>query len=395
MSRSDDRNLSAASLVVHAGRPPVTPGGPLNPPVVLSSTFHQGGNVVYGRDANPTWEALEEAVGVLEGGATVAFASGMGAVAAVLETLPTPGRVVVAGDAYNGTRRFLRDAASRGRLRFRTVDVADTTGVLQVCTELAGGPTRPSGRSGEFGSGGVLWLESPTNPLLAIADLPALCDGAHELGMDVVVDNTFATPLLQTPLALGADAVVHSATKLLAGHSDVLAGLVCSARPEVVDRMLTRRSLHGAALGPWEAWLTLRGMRTLAIRLERSQANAAVLAERLVGHGAVGRVRYPGLVADPGHDLATRQMRGYGTMVSFEVAGGGATAPVAEAVVDATRLITAGTSLGGVESLIERRGRWEGEGGVPSGLIRLSVGIEDIEDLWRDLDSALAAVAHP
>ncbi|MDQ6839924.1 MAG: aminotransferase class I/II-fold pyridoxal phosphate-dependent enzyme [Actinomycetota bacterium] len=389
MSSWSGHDLRPDSLVVHLGRPPAVPGGSLNPPVVLSSTFHQGGAMVYGRDANPTWEALEAAVGALEGGAAVAFASGMGAIAALFETLPTPGRVVVAGDAYNGTRRFLVDAADRGRLRFRTVNVADTAGVLQVCTEVAGGPARSSGRSGEFGTGGLLWLESPTNPLLAVADLTALCAGAHELGMDVVVDNTFATPLLQTPLAFGADAVVHSATKLLAGHSDVLAGLVCSPRPDVVKRMQVRRSLHGAALGPWEAWLTLRGIRTLSVRLERAQANASVLAERLAGHGAVQQVRYPGLVTDPGHGLATRQMRGYGAMVSFDVQGG---ADAAEAVVGATQLITAGTSLGGVESLIERRGRWVGEGGLPSGLLRLSVGIEDIEDLWADLDAALAVV---
>jgi cystathionine gamma-synthase len=255
---------------------------------------------------------------------------------------------------------------------------------------VAGGPARPSGSSGEFGTGGLLWLESPTNPLLAVADLPALCDGAHALGMDVVVDNTFATPLLQRPLDLGADAVVHSATKLLAGHSDVLAGLVCSGRPEVVALMRTRRSLHGAALGPWEAWLTLRGIRTLSIRLERSQANAAVLADRLVRHPAVEQVRYPGLATDPGHRLATEQMRGYGSMISFDVRGG---AGPAEGVVTTTRLITAGTSLGGVESLMERRGRLQGEEALPAGLLRLSVGIENVEDLWADLDAALAVVS--
>ncbi|MGI8751806.1 MAG: trans-sulfuration enzyme family protein [Acidimicrobiales bacterium] len=392
MNPSLERDLRPDSMVVHAGRPPVAPGGSVNPPVVLSSTFHQGGDHVYGREDNPTWEALEEAVAGLEGGATVAFASGMGAIAALFETLPTPGRVVIAGDAYNGTRRFLIDAADRGRLRFRTVDVANTSQVLQVCTEIAGGPTRPSGSSGQFGAGGLLWLETPTNPLLAIADLTALCEGAHDLDMDVVVDNTFATPLLQRPLDLGADAVVHSATKLLAGHSDVLAGLVCARRQDVAELMRVRRSLHGAALGPWEAWLTLRGIRTLSVRLERSQANASTLAERLVGHPAVEKVRYPGLVTDPGHQLATRQMRDYGTMVSFEVRGG---AGPAEAVVDATRLITAGTSLGGVESLIERRGRLQGEEALPPGLLRLSVGIEDVEDLWSDLDAALTVVPPP
>jgi cystathionine gamma-synthase len=355
--------------------------------VVLSSTFHQGGDLVYGRDGNPTWDALEQAVGGLEGGEALAFASGLGAASAVLETVPTPGRVVVAGDAYNGTRRWLIDAARRGRLRFRTVDVADTAAVLGACREVVSGPGRPSGEAGVFGAGGLLWLESPTNPLLAVADLPALCAGAHQLGMDVVVDNTFATPLLQRPLGLGADVVVHSATKLLAGHSDVLAGLTCTARPEVAELLRTRRSLHGATLGPWDAWLALRGLRTLGVRLDRAQRSAQTLAERLAGHPDVTAVRYPGLAGDPGHERAAVQMRGFGAMVAFEVAGG---APGAEAVALGCRLITAGTSLGGVESLIERRGRWEGEGGLPPALLRLSVGIEDVEDLWSDLDTALA-----
>lgn len=385
---SDEPKLKPASMVVHLGRPPVVGGGSLNPSVVLSSTFHQGGDAIYGRDSNPVWESLEETVGALEGGGALAFASGMGAISALLEMLPTPGRVVVAGDAYNGTRRWLIDAAGRGRLRFRTVNVADTSHVLQVCAETVGGPSRPSGRRGQFGAGGLLWLESPTNPLLAIADLPTLCAGAHDLGIDVVVDNTFATPLGQKPLSMGADAVVHSATKFLAGHSDVLAGLVCAIRPDVLAALQTRRSLHGAALGPWEAWLTLRGIRTLAIRLERAQANAGVLAQRLVGHRAVEVVHYPGLLSDPGHVLAAKQMTGFGAIVSFEVSGG---ASSAEAVAEGTRLITAGTSLGGVESLIERRGRWEGEGALPDGLLRLSVGIEDVEDLWRDLDGALGS----
>jgi cystathionine gamma-synthase len=268
------------------------------------------------------------------------------------------------------------------------VDVADTDAVLATCREVVGGPGRPSGWEGGFGAGGLLWLESPTNPLLAVADLPALAAAAHDLGMDVVVDNTFATPLLQRPLDLGADVVVHSATKLLAGHSDVLAGLACSRRPEVVEQLRTRRSLHGAALGPWEAWLTLRGLRTLAVRLERSQRSTAVLAERLSAHPAVASVRYPGLPDDPGHTRAMTQMRGFGAMVSFEVRGG---ASAAEAVALGCRLVSAGTSLGGVESLIERRGRWVGEDELPPGLLRLSVGIEDVEDLWVDLEAALAA----
>jgi cystathionine gamma-synthase len=251
---------------------------------------------------------------------------------------------------------------------------------------MAGGPGRPSGQSGSFGSGGLLWLESPTNPLLDVIDLPALIEGAHLLGLDVVVDNTFCTPLLQRPLDMGADAVVHSATKLLSGHSDVVLGAVASNRPDVVTALAKRRSLHGAIAGPLEAWILLRGIRTLDVRLERSQANAAELARRLAGHPSVERVRFPGLVEHPGHELAGRLMKGFGTMVSFEVKGG---AGAAEEVALGVRLMTAGTSLGGVETLIERRGRWEAEEHLPPGLLRLSVGIEAIEDLWADLDQAL------
>ena len=377
---------SVATDVVHLGRPRPEPGAPVNPPVVMSSTFHQGGEPVYGRDGNPTWSALEEVLGALEGGRAHVFASGLAAISAVLESLPIPGRVVVPGDAYNGTRRFLADVASRGRLRFRTVDVADTAATLRACAEMYETPGRPSGQEGTFGAGGVLWVESPTNPLLAVADIPALCEGAHALGMDVVVDNTFASPLLQKPLGMGADVVVHSATKILAGHSDVVMGAVVTARDDVAAAVARRRSLHGAVPGPWEAWLVLRGLRTLALRVERSGSNAAELARRLVGHPAVEAVRYPGLPDHPGHDLASGQMAGFGAMVAFDAKGG---AGAADAAVSRLRLMTVATSLGGVETLIERRGRWEGEGGLPPGLLRMSVGIEDVEDLWSDLEQAL------
>jgi cystathionine gamma-synthase len=363
--------------------------------VVLTSTYHEGGATAYARDGNPTWDALESAVGGLEGGKAVAFASGLAAIAAVLEALPVPGRVVVAGDAYNGTRRLLADVAGRGRLRFATVDTSDTRATLALCAEIADSPGRPIGagrsRSVEgsergFGDLGLLWVESPTNPLLAVADIAALCEGAHHLGLDVAVDNTFATPLRQRPLDLGADVVVHSATKLLSGHSDLVLGMAVARRPEVLDGLVRRRSLHGAVPGPWEAWLALRGLRTLDVRLERAERNAGILAARLAEHPAVTAVHYPGLGSDPGHELASTQMLGFGTIVSFEVAGG---ADAAERIAGCVTLATAATSLGGVETLIERRGRWEGEGGLPGGLLRLSVGIEGVEDLWADLDQAL------
>ncbi|MBO0728867.1 MAG: aminotransferase class I/II-fold pyridoxal phosphate-dependent enzyme [Acidimicrobiaceae bacterium] len=357
---------------MHLGRGPGGPGDPVNPSVVMSSTFHQGGANPYGRDGNPTWEALEEVIGGLEGGEALVFASGMAAIAAELETLPVGAPVVVAGDAYSGTRRFLTDVAGRGRLRFQTVDVADTSATLAACS----------------GPHGLLWLESPTNPLLAVADLPALIAGARERGWNVAVDNTFSTPLLQRPLDFGADVVVHSATKWLSGHSDVVLGAAVTRSEEVVAALRNRRSLHGAVAGPWEAWLTLRGVRTLAVRLDRAQANAAELARRLDAHASVTRVRYPGLENDPGHERAAAQMRGFGAMLAFEVRGG---APEAERVATATRLATAATSLGGVETLIERRGRWQGEEALPPNLLRVSVGIEDVEDLWADLDAAIRA----
>jgi cystathionine gamma-synthase len=337
---------------------------------MLSSTFRAGGPAIYGRDDNETREAFEAVLGGLEGGTAVAFGSGMAAISAVIEMLPIGGPVVV-GEAYNGTRRLLADSQSRGRLTCHAADVADTEATLSVCASAGGG---------------LLWLESPTNPLLAVADLPALIAGAHDLGMSVAVDNTFATPLLQQPLNLGADVVVHSVTKMLGGHSDLLMGAAVARSPALVAALINRRSLHGAIPGPLSAFLALRGMRTLSVRLERAQSNAGSIASRLVSRAGVSVVRYPGLVDDPGHDLALRQMRGFGAMVSFDLEAG---AEVAEAVCSAVRVITPGTSLGGVETLIERRGRYVGESHLPPGLLRLSVGIEAIEDLWADLDQAI------
>lgn len=381
-----DPRRSAETLAVCLGRPPAEPGSPLNPALVLSSTFHQGGPHAYSRDGNPTWEGFEALVGGLEGGNCLTFASGMAAISAIVETLPVPGRVVVAADAYNGTRRLLADLSQRGRLRFRTVDVASTDEVLAVCSEMAETPGRPSGAEGTFGAGGLLWVESPTNPLLAIADIEALCAGAHELGMDVVVDNTFASPLGQQPLGMGADVVVHSATKILSGHSDVLIGAVVTRRDEVLSQLATRRSLHGAIPGALESWLALRGARTLHLRQARSASSAGLLARRLAEHPGVAKVHYPGLEGHPGHALASRQMNDFGIMVSFEMAGG---AEAADKVCRALELVCVATSLGGVETLIERRARWAGEEAIPGGLLRLSVGIEDPGDLWADLSAAL------
>lgn len=387
-----DSRTSPATRAVHLGRPPAEPGLPLNPALVLSSTFHQGGPAAYSRDGNPTWEGFEELVGGLEGGRCLSFASGMAAIASVVETLPVPGRIVVAADAYNGTRRLLADLSQRGRLRFRTVDVASADEVLAVCSEMAETPGRPSGAEGAFGAGGLLWLETPTNPLLAVADIRELSAGAHSLGMDVVVDNTFASPLGQQPLEMGADVVVHSATKILSGHSDALIGAVVTRRDEVLSQLASRRSLHGATPGALESWLALRGARTLQLRQSRSAMSAGVLARRLAGHPRVDKVYYPGLETHPGHTLARRQMSDFGIMVSFEVAGG---AQGADEVCAALKLICVATSLGGVETLIERRARWAGEEAIPPGLLRMSVGIEDPVDLWADLSQALGDVGEP
>ncbi len=361
------RPLAPATVAVTAGRPATVPDGPLNPGVVFASTYHAGGPVAYGRDGNPTWDAFEAALGALEGGETLAFASGLAAVAAVLETLPVGAVVVVPRDGYTGTRALLEESPA-GRWTIRGVDITDTDAALDACEGAA-----------------LLWIESPTNPKMDVADIPALAVGAHERGVAVAVDNTYATPLVQRPLRLGADFVVHSVTKLLAGHSDVVMGAV-TARDAFIPALRLQRSLHGAIPGPMETYLALRGLRTLPVRLDRAQANASELARRLAEHPAVERVRYPGLSDDPGFERAKAQMTGTGSMLAFDVYGG---ADAAEAVARSTRLIVHATSLGGIETTIERRRRWAREELTPPQLLRLSVGCEDVEDLWDDLAHAL------
>ena len=289
----------------------------------------------------------------------------MAAIAAVMELLPVPGRVVVAGDAYNGTRRFLADVAGRGRLRFRTVDVADTAATLAACAEMVDAPARPVGRPRQFGERRPAVAGVADQPAAGRGGPRALIEGAHQLGMDVAVDNTFATPLLQRPLELGADVVVHSATKLLAGHSDVVLGAAVTRRPDVLDEPgHPAVACTGPSPGPGKPGWPSRGVRTLAVRLDRAQANAGELARRLAGApaGRAGSATRAGR-SSRATTWPARQMRGFGTMVAFEVAAGRA---AAEAVVAAVRLATAGTSLGGVETLIERRGRWAGEDGPPA-----------------------------
>ena len=349
-----DRPLALSTRAVTSGRPAREPDSPFNVPVTFASTYVAGGEVEYGRYGNPTWSALEEAVGDLEGGWALAFSSGLAAASAVLSLLPEGGTALAPDNAYSGTLSLLRERAGAGRAELRVVDVSDTSAAVAACP-----------------GSDLVWVESPTNPRLDVADLPALAAAAHDAGALFVVDNTFASPVLQRPLELGADLVVHSATKLIAGHSDVLLGLVCGRDEELRLRLDGRRRLHGAVPGPMEAWLALRGLRTLALRVERAQGSAIQLAARLDGHPAVQRVRYPGS----------------GSMLAVEVVGGAAGADRLGAAV---RLWIHATSLGGVESSLERRRRWESESAaVSESLVRLSVGIEDVEDLWADLALAL------
>jgi cystathionine gamma-synthase len=374
VAADDLTGLHRSTVAVVAGRGGRAPGAPLNVPVTLSSTFHADGDLTYAREGNPTWTALEETLGALEGGRALVFASGMGAASAVFDEVPVGAAVVAPADAYTGTRGLLRDTHERGRLEVRLVDVADTGAVTAAAAGAA-----------------LVWVESPTNPLLAIADIPAIAAVTKAAGALLAVDNTFATPLLQQPLALGADIVMHSGTKFIAGHSDVLLGAVVSADADYMERLHQRRTLLGAIPGPMEAFLALRGLRSLPVRLEQSQRTAGVLAQRLLQHPSVGRVRYPGLVSDPGHERAARQMQGFGAIVSFEVADGA----TAERVCAATGLIVHATSLGGIETTMERRRRHPDEDLTPDGLIRLSVGCEHVDDLWTDLAAALDGATTP
>jgi cystathionine gamma-synthase len=351
--------LSPATVAVTGGRPPHDPDAPLNVPISMASTYVAGGDLEYGRYGNPTWTAFEDVLGSLEGGRCLAFSSGMAAVTTVLDLVGHGATVVAPQHAYQGSIMSLADLEARGRLRAVLVDIEDTAAVVAACQDAA-----------------LVWIETPTNPALEIADIETIAAAAHEAGAYVVVDNTFATPLLQQPLALGADIVVHSATKYLSGHSDVLLGaLVVAEEPgdELYAVLKNRRSLTGSVPGTLEAWLALRGLRTLHLRVERAQANAQALLPRLREHPAVTDVRYPG----------------FGGIVSIVLDGELA----ADLLVRSTSLWVHATSLGGVESTFERRRRWKTEARtIPEGLVRMSVGIEDVEDLWTDLSRALDQV---
>jgi cystathionine gamma-synthase len=358
------------------------------PPIYQVSTYKQDGvgglrdGYEYSRTANPTRHALEECLAALEGGRrALAFASGMAAEDCLLRAVCTPGdHVVIPDDAYGGTFRLMARVLAEWGVSYRPVRISD---IAAVADALAERPAR------------VLWAETPTNPLLSIADISALADVAHQAGALLVVDNTFASPYLQQPLTLGADAVVHSTTKYLGGHSDVVGGAVVVADQALGERLAFLQNTTGAVAGPFDAWLTLRGVKTLAVRMDQHSRNAARVADMLTSHPAVTDVRYPGLPSHPGHEVAAKQMRDFGGMVSFRVRGGES---AAVAACGRTRLFTLGESLGGVESLVEHPGRMTHASAagspleVPDDLIRLSVGIETGADLLEDLRQALAGL---
>jgi cystathionine gamma-synthase len=372
------------TLAIHAGQEPEAGTGAVVPPIYQVSTYKQDGvgglrgGYEYSRTANPTRTALEECLAALEGGRRgLAFASGMAAEDTLLRTVCAPGdHVVIPGDAYGGTYRLFARVLSRWGLEH--TPAGDDIESLRAAV-------RP-------GRTKVLWVETPTNPLLGLVDIAAAAEVAHAAGALLVVDNTFATPYLQQPIALGADVVVHSTTKYMGGHSDVVGGALVAAGDDLGERLAFAQNAMGGVAGPFDAWLVLRGLRTLGLRMDRHCVNAERVVELLLAHPKVSRVLYPGLPEHPRHEAAARQMKAFGGMVTFGVHGG---EEEAVAVCGRARLFTLGESLGGVESLIEHPGRMTHMSAagspleVPGDLVRLSVGLETVEDLLADLTQAL------
>ena len=383
---SRDDGLGFETLAIHAGQEPDAATGAVVPPIHVTTTYKQDGvgglrgGYEYSRSANPTRSALEECLAALEAGQRgLAFASGLAAEDTLLRTVCAPGdHVVVPDDAYGGTYRLFARVLSRWGVEHDPVDLRDLDAVRAA--------VRP-------GRTTVVWVETPTNPLLSVADIARIAGIAHEHGALLVVDNTFASPYLQQPLALGADVVVHSTTKYLGGHSDAVGGALVVADPGLGERLAFSQNAMGAVAGPFDSYLVLRGVKTLAVRMERHCANAERVVGMLQAHPRVTEVLYPGLAGTPGAEVAAKQMRAYGGMVSFRVAGGEA---AALAVCGRTRLFTLAESLGGVESLIEHPARMTHASAagspleVPGDLVRLSVGIESAEDLLADLAQALS-----
>lgn len=372
--------LRPGTLAVHTGNEADPATGAVAPPIHLATTFRHGpagervAGYEYQREGNPTNDRLREALKALEGGEeALSFASGMAAMTTLLESLPAGSRVLFPDDCYSGLRMLFGEFLPERGMLVETVDMADLDAVRTACaTSLS-----------------LLWIETPSNPLLKISDIAALAELGHAAGALVVVDNTFATPLLQRPLALGADVVMHSTTKYFGGHSDVLGGALVFARDDAFARKVAHR-LHvtGAVLAPFSAWLTLRGCRSLGARMAMHCANARKLAEFLATHPAVERVNWPGLPSHPGHAVAAKQMREFGAMLSVELRGG---REAALAVAGRLRIFTNATSLGGCESLVEHRASVEGPNPrSPQNLLRVSVGLEDGDDLVADFAQALS-----
>ncbi len=365
--------MSAESWLVAGGRPREL-GSPLNVPLIPASNFILGENRAYSRDdGTPTWEALEDLVGGLELGRSIAFASGMAAIDAVFDQLTVGSVVALPDDCYQGVVGLAEAGVRRRGWKLHRIAVVDTTGWIQACADAD-----------------LIWLESPSNPLLTVADLEAICTAPRKPETIVAVDNTFATPLNQQPLELGATVSLQSATKFLGGHSDLLAGVATTRDEALWQALRTSRELAGATPGTLESFLAVRGARTLAVRLQRAQETAMILAEKLEKHPLVTRVRYPGLPSHPTHDMARRWLKGFGTIISFDLGEG---ADFADEVCRKVKLIHHTTSLGAVESTMERRAAVPGQGHIPPSLLRLSVGIEDAGDLWEDLDIAIRSAA--
>ena len=383
-STADSTAESFETRAIHAGQPSDPRTGAVVPPIFQVSTFHQDsvGNPrdgwEYSRSGNPTRAALESCLADLDGGARgLAFASGLAAEDCILRTLCAPhDHVVVPGDAYGGTFRLVDKVFGRWDVVHTSVDLSDLDRLVSAMT--------PKTR--------VVWCETPSNPLLGIADIAAVARIAHEGGAKLVVDNTFASPYLQQPLALGADIVVYSTTKYLGGHSDVVGGALVAADADLGDQLAFHQNAIGSIAGPFDSWLVMRGVKTLAVRMDRHCENAARIATFLQHHKAVSQVRYPGLPSHAGHEIAAKQMRNFGGMVSFRMDAGEL---AAIDVCNRARLFTLAESLGGVESLIEHPGRMTHASvvgsplEVPADLVRLSVGIENVDDLLSDLERAL------
>ncbi len=374
-----------ATRAIHAGQAFDPTTGAVIPPVHFSTTYAQDGignlrgGYEYARGGNPTRDALQAQLASLEGGSfAYSFASGLAAEDALLRAVLRPGdHVLMGNDVYGGTHRLVRRIFGDWQIGLTTIELGDLEATGAALTGL-----RPR----------VLWLETPSNPLMKITDITALAEAAHAVGALVVVDNTFATPYLQQPLVLGADVVVHSTTKYLGGHSDVLGGAVVTNDAELAEAVAFHQFAAGAVSGPMDAWLTTRGIKTLAVRMDRHTANAQAIAESVLGHSAVARVHYPGLPSHPGHELAARQMRGFGGMLSLELAGGAA---AARRFAESLQVFSLAESLGGVESLVNYPSEMTHASvrgtdlEVSDAVVRLSVGIEDVADLLADVRQAL------